>query len=131
MTDEFDLAQSAAEFVLARTSLRPKVAIVLGSGLGAFADDLSDSTYLPYAHIPNFPQSTAVGHAGQLVIGIAAGIPIAAMQGRVHLYEGYSHKEVAFPTRVLGCIGIRAVILTNACWRQFPITSTCRDKTRW
>src|SRR5579863_2325750 len=114
MTDEFNLAQSAAEFVHSRTSLRPTIAIVLGSGLGAFADELSDSTSLPYAHIPNFPQSTAVGHAGQLVIGNADGIPIATMQGRVHLYEGYSYKEVAFPMRVLARMGIRAIILTNA-----------------
>jgi len=114
MTDQFNLAQSAAEFVLARTELRPKIAVVLGSGLGAYADELADSTFLPYAHIPNFPQSTAVGHAGQLVIGKSDGIAIAAMQGRVHLYEGYSHQQVAFPTRVLGRMGIRALILTNA-----------------
>jgi purine-nucleoside phosphorylase len=114
MTDEFNLAQSAAEFVLARTDLRPKIAIVLGSGLGPFADELADSTFLPYAHIPNFPQSTAIGHAGQLVIGQSNGIAIAAMQGRVHLYEGYSHQQVAFPTRVLARMGIRALILTNA-----------------
>jgi purine-nucleoside phosphorylase len=87
---------------------------VLGSGLGSFADDLSEAVRIPYAHIPTFPRSTAIGHAGQLVIGKSGHIPIAVMQGRVHLYEGYSAAEVAFPARVLGRTGIRALILTNA-----------------
>ena len=114
MTDTFTLADSAATFLLSQTSLRPKIGLVLGSGLGAFADDLSDATRVPYAQISSFPRSTAVGHAGQMLIGQAAGIPVAVMQGRVHLYEGYSAAEVAFPTRVLGRMGIRALILTNA-----------------
>jgi purine-nucleoside phosphorylase len=87
---------------------------VLGSGLGAFADSLTDSTHIPYAEIPAFPRSTAIGHAGQMVIGKAGDVPVAVMQGRVHLYEGYSAQQVAFPIRVLGRMGIRAVILTNA-----------------
>jgi len=114
MTDTFSLAESAAAFLLSQTSLRPKIGLVLGSGLGAFADDLIEVTRIPYAQIPSFPRSTAVGHAGQMVIGKAGEIPVAAMQGRVHLYEGYSASEVAFPTRVLGRMGIRALILTNA-----------------
>jgi len=114
MTDTFTLADSAATFLLSQTPLRPKIGLVLGSGLGAFADDLSDATHVAYAQIPSFPRSTAVGHAGQMVIGQAVGIPVAVMQGRVHLYEGYSAAEVAFPTRVLGRIGIRTLILTNA-----------------
>jgi len=114
MTDTFTLADSAATFLLSQTSLRPKIGLVLGSGLGAFADDLSDATRVPYAQISSFPRSTAVGHAGQMLIGQAAGIPVAVMQGRVHLYEGYAAAEVAFPTRVLGRMGIRALILTNA-----------------
>ncbi len=107
-------ADSAAQFVLARTPLRPKIALVLGSGLGGFADSLSDAKRIPYAEIPSFPPSTAIGHAGQLVLGNAGGVPVAAMQGRVHLYEGYSAQEVTFPIRVFGRMGIRAVILTNA-----------------
>ena len=87
---------------------------MLGSGLGAFADELSQSTRIPYAQIPSFPSSTAVGHAGEMVIGKAEGIPITAMQGRVHLYEGYSPQQVTFPMRVFGRMGIDAVILTNA-----------------
>jgi purine-nucleoside phosphorylase len=88
--------------------------MVLGSGLGAFADDLTDAVRVPYAEIPSFPRSTAIGHAGRLVIGKAAGVPVVAMQGRVHLYEGYTAKEVAFPMRVFARMGVRAVILTNA-----------------
>lgn len=112
--NSFANAQSAAKFLHSQTSLRPKIGLVLGSGLGSFADDLSDATRVPFANIPFFPRSTAVGHAGQLVIGNAAGIPVAAMQGRVHLYEGYSAREVVFPMRVFDQMDIHAVILTNA-----------------
>jgi purine-nucleoside phosphorylase len=112
--DTYALVESAAAFLLSKTSLRPKTGLVLGSGLGAFADDLTGATRIPYAQIPSFPRSTAVGHAGQMVIGKAGSVPVAAMQGRVHLYEGYSASEVAFPTRVLRHMGIRALILTNA-----------------
>jgi purine-nucleoside phosphorylase len=114
MTDDFTLAESAATFLLSKTSVRPRIGLVLGSGLGAFADDLSNATRIPYKHIPGFPCSTAVGHAGNFVIGEAAGISVAAMQGRVHLYEGYTPKQVTFPTRVFGRMGIRALVLTNA-----------------
>lgn len=113
-TDLFTRAESAAAFVQAQTNLRPQIGLVLGSGLGAFADDLAEATRIPYAQIPSFPHSTAVGHAGQLVIGKSGDLPVAVMQGRVHLYEGYSASEVAFPVRVLGRMGIRAVVLTNA-----------------
>src|ERR1022692_3197249 len=112
--DLFTRAESAAAFVLSQTALRPQIGLVLGSGLGAFADDLSEAVRIPYADIPTFPRSTAVGHAGQLVVGKSGDVPVAVMQGRVHLYEGYSAAEVAFPTRVLGRAGIRALILTNA-----------------
>jgi len=88
--------------------------LVLGSGLGDFADTLTEARRIPYSQIPSFPRSTAIGHAGQLVIGKTGDIPVAAMQGRVHLYEGYSAQEVAFPMRVFRRMGIRAVVLTNA-----------------
>ncbi len=114
MTDEFTKAEAASRFLLSQTPVRPKIGLVLGSGLGGFADELSGSARIPYANIPFFPRSTAVGHAGQMTIGSAAGVPVAAMQGRVHLYEGYSAHEVAFPMRVFDCMGIRAVVLTNA-----------------
>jgi purine-nucleoside phosphorylase len=111
---EFLHAEAAAKFILLKTKLRPKIALVLGSGLGAFADELSNAGKIPYKKIPHFPRSTAIGHAGQLVLGTVDGIPVAGMQGRVHLYEGYSAKQVAFPMRVFSRMGVKAVILTNA-----------------
>ena len=114
MTDQFTAADSAAQLILSRTSLRPKIGLVLGSGLGAFADSLTDAARVPYAEIPSFPQSTAIGHAGRMVVGNAGSVAVAAMQGRVHLYEGYSAPEITFPIRVFARMGIRAVILTNA-----------------
>ena len=111
---EFLRADRAAQYILAKTKLRPRIALVLGSGLGDFADEFGNATKIPYARIPNFPQSTAIGHAGRLVIGNVGNIPVAAMQGRVHLYEGYAAKEVAFPVRVFFRMGIRAMIVTNA-----------------
>ncbi|MGA7217060.1 MAG: purine-nucleoside phosphorylase [Candidatus Sulfotelmatobacter sp.] len=114
MSNPFTLAETAAESILQRTPLRPRIGLVLGSGLGSFADSLSNACRIPYAEIPAFPRSTAIGHAGQLVIGNSDGVSVAAMQGRVHLYEGYLAHEVAFPMRVFGRMGIRAVILTNA-----------------
>src|ERR1700745_2306332 len=112
--DLFTRADSAAHFLLSQTTVRPKIGLVLGSGLGAFADRLSDAARIPYSQIPGYPRSTAIGHAGQMVIGNAGGIPVAVMQGRVHLYEGYSAQEVAFPMRVFGGRGIRSAIITNA-----------------
>lgn len=114
MTDQFIHADTAAQTVLTRTPLRPKVGLVLGSGLGAFADSLTHTTKIPYSEIPSFPQSTAIGHAGRLVVGNAGHVPVAAMQGRVHQYEGYSPQQVAFPIRAFARMGIKSVILTNA-----------------
>jgi purine-nucleoside phosphorylase len=111
---EFTNATRAARFIASKTKLRPRIALVLGSGLGAFADEFTNATKIPYAKIPHFPRSTAIGHAGQLVIGKVGDIPVAGMQGRVHLYEGYSAKDVAFPIRVFHHMGVKAVILTNA-----------------
>ena len=112
--DEFSRAEAAAEFVRSKTALRPEIALVLGSGLGDFAEGMADAVRIPYGEIPHFPRSTAIGHAGRLVVGCVAATPVAVMQGRVHLYEGHSIKDVAFPIRVFGRMGIRAVILTNA-----------------
>ncbi len=110
----FQRAEKAARFVLKRTRLRPKIGLVLGSGLGAFADELTQARRIPYPKIPGFPRSTAVGHAGELVIGKVGELPVAVMNGRVHFYEGYSLQEVTLPMRVFGRMGIRSVILTNA-----------------
>lgn len=114
MLDAFTQSDSAAQFLLSKTAFRPRIAIILGSGLGGLADELTDATRIPYSEIPFFPRSTAVGHAGQMVIGKAGKVPVAAMQGRAHLYEGYSPEEVTFPIRVFARMGIRALILTNA-----------------
>ena len=110
----FDKATAAAQFVNARTELRPRIAIVLGSGLGAFAEQLEGARAIAFALIPHFPQSTVPGHSGKLVIGKVAGVPLAVMQGRVHAYEGYSSEEVTFPVRVLGRMGVKTLVLTNA-----------------
>lgn len=114
VVDEYTKASRAAKFIQSKTRLRPKVGLVLGSGLGAFADQLTSATRIQYGKIPSFPRSTVKGHSGTLVIGKADATPIAVMQGRVHFYEGYSLQDVVFPMRVLWRLGIRAVILTNA-----------------
>jgi len=111
---EFELADRAAQFILSRCSLRPRIGLVLGSGLGGFADDLNQAAKIPYGEICGFPQTTAIGHAGTLALGMARGVVIAAMQGRVHLYEGYTAQQVVFPIRVFSRMGIEAVVLTNA-----------------
>ncbi len=113
-SDEFIRAERAAKFALSKTKLRPRIGLVLGSGLGAFADDFEAATRIDYRKIPHFPRSTAIGHAGRLVIGKVESVPVVGMQGRVHYYEGYSLKEVVFPMRVFARMGVRAVILTNA-----------------
>ena len=110
----FDRAQHAAQTISARTSTRPRIAIVLGSGLGAFADEFQEAVAIPYREIPGFVSSTAQGHVGSLVVGKVEGIPVAAMQGRVHFYEGYSLEQVTFPIRTLKLLGVETLILTNA-----------------
>jgi purine-nucleoside phosphorylase len=111
---DFARAERAAKFILAKTKLRPRIGLVLGSGLGAFANEMAGATRIDYKKIPHFPQSTAIGHAGRMVIGKVGDVPLAAMQGRVHFYEGYTPHEVIFPMRVMARIGIRAVLITNA-----------------
>jgi purine-nucleoside phosphorylase len=93
---------------------RPRVGVVLGSGLGAFADELSDRLDVPYAEIPHWPVSTAVGHAGRLVFGNLGALELVAMAGRVHLYEGYSPQQVTFGVRVLAQLGVASMVFTNA-----------------
>ncbi|MGA2569347.1 MAG: purine-nucleoside phosphorylase [Terracidiphilus sp.] len=117
----YDQVAEAAAFVQARMGpLEPVVGIVLGSGLGTVAEAVESPVIVPYAEIPHFPQSTVEGHWGQLVAGLLGGAPVAVMQGRVHFYEGYSPLEVTFPMRVLGALGIGAVVLTNAAGGILP-----------
>lgn len=113
-SDLYSRAQHAARTIQARTKLKPRIALVLGSGLGGFADEFEDAVAIPYREIPGFVSSTAQGHVGSLVIGKVADIPVAAMQGRVHFYEGYSLEEVTFPIRTFKLLGIDTLILTNA-----------------
>jgi|SRR5215831_10267128 len=110
----YDRAQRAVAQIHSRTNTTPAIAVILGSGLGAFADELSNATAVPYHEIPGFAQATVEGHAGKLVIGQAGNVPIAAMQGRFHFYEGYSLDEVTFPIRVMKLLGVKTLILTNA-----------------
>lgn len=107
------LAEATA-FIASRTPLRPRVAVVLGSGLGAFADSLDNAAEIPYSQIPGWPQSTAAGHAGKLVIGEVAGVPVAVLSGRAHLYEGYTAQQAVYGVRALRGLGAQALVLTNA-----------------
>jgi purine-nucleoside phosphorylase len=111
----FDQVAEAAAFLQDKLGARgAKIGLVLGSGLGAVADAVTGAAIVPYAEIPHFPRSTVEGHAGRIVAGDLAGVPVVVMQGRVHLYEGYTPLEVTFPMRVLGALGLRAVVLTNS-----------------
>jgi purine-nucleoside phosphorylase len=110
----YERAQEAARLIRTRTGAEVPVAIVLGSGLGAFAGDLTDATEIAYKDIPGFARATVEGHAGRLVIGKAGEVTVAAMQGRFHFYEGYSLQDVTFPIRVLRLLGVRTLVLTNA-----------------
>ena len=106
---------AAASFILARISARPTVGMVLGSGLGDFANTLEDPAVIPFSQIPNFPTPTVPGHSGALIFGRKQGKDVVVLQGRVHYYEGLSQQELTLPVRVLAAIGVRQLILTNAC----------------
>jgi purine-nucleoside phosphorylase len=105
---------AAAAFVRSRSDLQPRIGLVLGSGLGAFAKSLEGAVAVPFGEIPGFAPSTAIGHRGELVLGRSQGVPLAVMAGRVHLYEGYTPAQVVFPVRVLGRLGVKTLVLTNA-----------------
>jgi purine-nucleoside phosphorylase len=110
----FEKAEEAASAIRERIAVTPRVAIVLGSGLGSFAEQIEHPATIPYTGIPHFPRPTVEGHSGRLVAGTVAGVPVAVMQGRVHAYEGYTPEEVTFPMRVLGRLGITTLVVTNA-----------------
>ena len=113
-TSLYERAEHATRIIRARISIEPRIAIILGSGLGGFADDFEDAVGIPYEEIPGFMRSTAQGHAGRLVVGKVDSVPLVAMQGRVHYYEGYSLEEITFPVRTFKLLGIKTLILTNA-----------------
>ena len=110
----YEDAVEAADFIKSKYGKDIKTAVVLGSGLGAFADEIENAVKVPYEQIPHFARSTVEGHAGQLVLGEIDGVPVAVQQGRFHYYEGYEMAEVMFPMRSFGVMGIKNVILTNA-----------------
>ncbi|AWI07060.1 purine-nucleoside phosphorylase [Clostridium drakei] len=106
--------KEASKYILEKTKHKPEIALILGSGLGALADEIENAEYYPYSEIPNFPISTVQGHAGRLVVGNLKGKTVIAMQGRFHYYEGYAMQEVTFPIRVMKLLGIEKLIVTNA-----------------
>ena len=110
----YEKVQEAAEFIRSKYEKPIQTAVVLGSGLGAFADDVVNAVKIPYEQIPNFARSTVEGHAGKLVLGEMNGVSIAVQQGRFHFYEGYEMEQVMFPMRTFGVLGVKNVILTNA-----------------
>ncbi|MBK8302944.1 MAG: purine-nucleoside phosphorylase [Chloracidobacterium sp.] len=110
----YEKAAEAAEFIKSKYSGEVRTAIVLGSGLGAFADELTDAVKIPYEQIPGFARSTVEGHAGQLVLGKIGDVAVAVQQGRFHYYEGYDMEQVMLPVRAFGLLGVKNVILTNA-----------------
>ena len=106
---------SAADFIRSQISLRPTVGLVLGSGLGDFANTLEDAVRIPYSDIPNFPVPTVPGHSGALVFGRKCGQDVVVLQGRIHYYEGLPQQEITLPIRVLAALGVKTLVLTNAC----------------
>lgn len=110
----YERAEHAARIIRSRIKFEPRVGVVLGSGLGAFANDFEEAIAIPYQEIQGFARSTAEGHAGQLVVGKVEQVPLLAMQGRLHHYEGYSLEEVTFPIRTFKLLGLKTIILTNA-----------------
>ena len=113
-TSLYERAEHATRVIRSRISVEPRIAVVLGSGLGSFADDFDEAVGIPYEEIPGFVRSTAQGHAGRLVVGKVDSVPVVAMQGRVHYYEGYALEEVTFPVRTFGLLGVKTLVLTNA-----------------
>jgi len=110
----YEKAVEAAEFIKSKYNKEIKIAVVLGSGLGAFADEVENAVKIPYEEIPNFARSTVEGHAGRLILGEVEGVSVAVQQGRFHFYEGYDIAQVVFPIRTFGLLGVKSLILTNA-----------------
>ena len=119
-TDYAALAKAVADRLLARTKLRPRVQLILGSGLGAIADTMEDATRVAFEEIPEFPPATVQGHAGAVVIGRLEGVDCVALQGRFHLYEGHDAALAALPVRVMAAMGAKALLVTNAAGGVHP-----------
>jgi len=117
----FDRIQEAAAVVRGRTRLEPEVGIILGTGLGGLADEISVDASIPYESLPGFPLSTVESHAGRLLLGRMGKRPVVAMQGRFHRYEGYGLAEVTFPVRVMRALGAQTLVVSNACGGMNPL----------
>ena len=115
MDNLYQLVMETVDYIKAKISFRPKVGMILGSGLGALVKNIEDQEIIPYEEIPNFPKSTVEGHAGCLIIGRIQGVEVLAMQGRFHYFEGYTMREVAYPVYVMKQLGMKKLIITNAC----------------
>ncbi len=111
----YDKIQEAAQAIRARWSAQPRVGIILGTGLGGFAQDIDTAVAIPYGDIPHFPHSTVASHAGRLICGTLAGKTVVAMEGRFHYYEGYSLQEITLPVRVMKALGCEVLVVSNAC----------------
>lgn len=114
MNNMFDKIKESADFINSKSNVKPKVGLILGSGLGVLGDEIENATKIKYNDIPNFPISTVEGHAGCLVLGELEGKSVVAMQGRFHYYEGYTQQEITFPVRVMKALGVDTIIVTNA-----------------
>ena len=114
MENYIDKMQETVKYIKSKIKKIPQTAIILGSGLGSLSDDIEDKTTIPYKDIPNFPVSTVAGHKGELIFGKLEGVPIIAMNGRFHYYEGYSLFETTYPIRIFKLLGVENLILTNA-----------------
>ena len=112
---KLETISEARDFILSKTDSRPTIGMILGSGLGTLADEISNPVTIPYSEIPHFAKSEAVGHANELVIGELMGKTVVAMKGRFHYYEGYTLDEVTFPVRVMKALGVENLLITNAC----------------
>jgi purine-nucleoside phosphorylase len=117
----YDRVASAAAVIRKRTTARPEVAIVLGTGLGALAREIEVETEIPYGDIPGFPLSTVESHTGRLLIGRLGGLGVVVMQGRFHRYEGYDLRQVTFAVRVLHALGAETLVVSNACGGMHPL----------
>ena len=106
---------AAADYIRGQVTMRPTIGMILGSGLGDFADTLEDAVKIPYSQIPNFPVPSIAGHSGALVFGKKCGREVVVMQGRIHYYEGLPQQEITLPVRVLAALGVKTIVLTNAC----------------
>lgn len=115
MKHEMEIITNAVQIIRKRTDFEPEIGLILGSGLGDYADQIENPVVIPYRDLPDFPVSTVAGHTGQFVIGMCRGRHVIAMQGRVHYYEGYSQKMITLPVRIMKRLGVQKMVLTNAC----------------